>query len=52
MLFLAKLTSMLKSKFCILKNIFNIKRIILFKIIMQKIMLSCTRENNSNYNFQ
>ena len=51
-LFLAKLISMLKNKFFIMKNVFNIKKIILFKIIMQKITLSCTRENNDNHNFQ
>ena len=30
----------------------NIKEIILFKIIMQKIMLSRTREDDDNYYFQ
>ena len=52
MLFLAKLTSMLKNKFFIMKNVPNIKEIILFKIIMQKITLSRTREDDDNYNFQ
>ena len=52
MLFLAKLTSMLKSKLYTMKNVFNIKKIILFKIIMQKITLSRTRENDDNFNFQ
>ena len=52
MLFLAKLTSMLKNKLFTIKNVFNIKKIILFKIIMQKITLSRTRENDDNHNFQ
>ena len=52
MLFLAKFTSMLKNKFFIMKNVLNIKKIILFKIIMQKIILSRTREENDNHNFQ
>ena len=50
MLFLAKLTSMLKNKLFIIKNVFNIKEIILFKIIMQKITLSRTREDDDNHN--
>ena len=52
MLFLIKLTSMLKNKFFIIKNVFNIKKIILFKVIMQKITLSRTREDDDNHNFQ
>ena len=52
MLFLAKLILMLKNKLFIMKNVFNIKEIILFKIIMQKITLNRTRENDDNYNFQ
>ena len=51
MLFLAKLISMLKNKFFIIKNMLNIKEIILFKIIMQKIILNRTRENDDNHNF-
>ena len=51
MLFLAKLISVLKNKLFIIKNVFNIKEIILFKVIMQKIILSRTRENDDNYNF-
>ena len=51
-LFLDKFTLMLKNKFFIMKNVFNIKKIILFKIIMQKITLSRTREDDDNYNFQ
>ena len=52
MLFLIKLTSMLKNKLFIMKNVPNIKEIILFKVIMQKIMLGRTRENGDNHNFQ
>ena len=52
MLFLIKLTSMLKNKLFIIKNVSNIKKTILFKIIMQKIMLNRTRENDDNHNFQ
>ena len=51
MLFLAKLTSMLKNKLFIMRNVFNIKKIILFKIIMQEITLSRTREDDDNHNF-
>ena len=50
MLFLAKLISMLKNKLFIMRNVFNIKKIILFKIIMQKITLSRTREDDDNHN--
>ena len=50
MLFLTKLTSMLKNKLFTMKNVSNIKKTILFKIIMQKIMLSRTREDNDNHN--
>ena len=52
MLFLIKLISILKNKLLIMKNVFNIKEIILFKIIIQKITLSRTRENDDNHNFQ
>ena len=52
MLFLTKLISMLKNKLLIIKNVPNIKKIILFKIIMQKIILSRTRESDDNHNFQ
>ena len=51
MLFLTKFTLILKNKFFIIKNIFNIKEIILFKIIMLRITLSRTRKNNDNFNF-
>ena len=33
-----------------MRNVFNIKKTILFKIIMQEITLSCTRENDNNNN--
>ena len=52
MLFLAKLISVLKNELFIIKNVFNIKKIILFKIIMQKIALSRTREDDDNNNNQ
>ena len=52
MLFLIKLISILKNKFFIMRNVSNIRKIILFKIIMQKITLSRTREDDDNYNFQ
>ena len=51
-LFLVKLISMLKNKFFIMRNMFNIRKTILFKIIMQKITLSRTRENDENSNNQ
>ena len=35
-----------------MKNVLNIKKIILFKIIMQKITMSRTREDDDNHNFQ
>ena len=50
MLFLAKLIPILKNKFLIMRNVFNIKKIILCKIIMQKIMLNRTREDDDNHN--
>ena len=34
MLFLAKLISILKDKFLIIEDVFNIKKIVLFKIII------------------
>ena len=51
MLFLIKLISMLKNKLFIIKNVFNIKKTILFKIITQKITLNRTRKDNDNHNF-
>ena len=50
MLFLAKLISVLKNKLFIMKIVFNIKNIILFKAIMQEIIFSRTRDND-NYNY-
>ena len=52
MLFLAKLTPMLKNKFFTMRNVSNIKKTILFKIIMQKITLNRTREDDDNHNSQ
>ena len=51
MLFLAKLTSVLKNKLFIIRNVSNIKEIILFKVIIQKTTLSRTREDDDNHNF-
>ena len=51
-LFLIKFTSVLKNKFFIMKNIFNIKKIILFKIIIQGITLNRMREDDNNSNNQ
>ena len=52
MLFLIKLTSMLKNQLFIMKDIFNTKKTIFFKIIMQEIKLSRTRENDDDNNNQ
>ena len=52
MLFLTKLTPILKNKFLIMRDVPNIRKIILFKIIMQKITLNRTREDDDNHNFQ
>ena len=52
MLFLAKLISVLKNKFFIMRNVSNIRETILFKTIMQKITLSRTREDDDNSNNQ
>ena len=49
-LFLTKFTSVLKNKLFIKKDVFNIKKIIFFKIIIQKIILNRTRENDNNSN--
>ena len=51
-LFLIKFISVLKNKSFIIKDIFNIKKIILFKSIMQRIILSRTREGDDNNNNQ
>ena len=50
MLFLVKLTSMLKNKLFIIRNVLNIRKTILFKSIMQEITLSRTREDDNNSN--
>ena len=52
MLFLIKLISALKNKLLIMKNVLNIRKTILFKIIMQKITLSRTRKDDNNNNNQ
>ena len=45
-LFLIKLILMLKNKLFIIRNVFNIKEIILFKTIMQETIHNCTRNKN------
>ena len=52
MLFLTKLTSVLKNKLLIMKNVSNTRKTILFKIIMQETTLSRTRESDDNSNNQ
>ena len=52
MLFLVKFISVLKNKLFIMRNVSNIKKVILFKIIMQEIILSRTREDDNNSNNQ
>ena len=52
MLFLAKLTLVLKNKLFIMRNILNTKEIILSKIIMQEIILNRTRNSDDNSNNQ
>ena len=52
MLFLVKLTPVLKNKLLIMRNVPNTKEIILFKTIMQKITLSRTRKGGDNSNNQ
>ena len=52
MLFLVKLIPVLKNKLLIMRNVSNIRKIILFKVIMQKIILNRTREDDGNHNFQ
>ena len=48
--FLVKLILVLKNKFFIMRNMFNIKEIILFKAIMQETTLNRTR-NDDDYNY-
>ena len=52
MLCLAKLILVLKNKLLIMRNVLNIREAILFKTIMQEIILSCTREDDNNSNNQ
>ena len=52
MLFLIKFIFVLKNKLFIIKDVLNIKKTILFKIIIQKIILSCTREDDNSNNNQ
>ena len=52
MLFLAKLTSVLKNKLFIIKDVPNTREAILFKIIMQEIILNRTRDGDGNSNNQ
>ena len=51
-LFLVKFISVLKNKLFIMRNVLNIKEIILFKIVIEKITLSRTREDDDNRNNQ
>ena len=50
-LFLTKLISVLKIKSFIIKDMFDIRKTILFKSIMQKTILSCTHDNNNYIHF-
>ena len=49
MLFLTKLTSVLKNKLLIMRNVFSIRKTILFKVIMQETILNRTRDDD-DYN--
>ena len=51
MLFLIKLISMLKTKLLTMRNMFNIKEIILFKVIMQETIFNCTRDDDDHNHF-
>ena len=51
-LFLTKLISMLKNKLLIRKDLFNIREIILFKIIIRETTLNRTRGDGDNSNNQ
>ena len=48
MLFLAKFTSVLKTKLFIMKNVLSIRKTILFKAIMQETTLNRTRDDNEH----
>ena len=52
MLLLIKQISVLKNKLFIIRIMFNIKENILFKMIMQEIILNRTREDDNNRNNQ
>ena len=52
MLFLVKFTLVLKNKLFIMRDMFNIRKTILFKTIMQEITLNRTREDDDNSNNQ
>ena len=52
MSFLIKLTSVLKNKLLIMRDMFNIKEAILFKTIMQEITLNRTRDDGGSSNNQ
>ena len=48
MLFLIKLISVLRNKLLIIKNVLSIKKIILFKVIMQETTLNRTRDDDDH----
>ena len=52
MLFLAKFISVLKNKLLIIKNVFSIRKTILFKIIMQETTFNRTRDDDDYNHFQ
>ena len=52
MLFVIKFISVLKNKLFIMRNVLNTRKAILFKVIIQEIILSRTRENDNNNNNQ
>ena len=51
MLFLTKLISVLKNKLFIMRNVFSTRKIILFKVIMQKTTLNRTRDDDEHNHF-
>ena len=51
MLFLAKFISVLKDKLFIMKNMLSIKKIILFKAIMQETTFNHTRDDDEHNHF-
>ena len=52
MLFLAKLILVLKNKLFTIKDVFNTKEFILFKVIMQETILTRTRNDDDYNHFQ